>query len=113
MSLLDDAKRLLNEMDPTIQGMCTFCYGVEDRPGATGARTQHKAGCVYLRRDRILAALEAAERVLNATIGPGEEPTDDNDDEYVFCGLAVGDHEGRSVDDCPWQALVVALKEPT
>ena len=59
MTLLADARRLLGEMDPSPQGMCLFCLGVErDGPNTP---TEHKATCVYLRRDHIIAALEAAE----------------------------------------------------
>jgi hypothetical protein len=58
VTVLDDAQRLLDEMEPGLDGLCHFCYGTA--PRAFG-RIEHQPGCVYLRRARIIAALEAAQ----------------------------------------------------
>jgi hypothetical protein len=104
VSALEDAMVLLNEMTPSYQGMCLFCYGVEDQPGPYG-RTQHKSDCVYVRRDRIIAVLEAAERL------PGEEPVTEGSGGYIAYTICGDDAvTGNHAPDCPYQALVTALK---
>jgi hypothetical protein len=69
MSVLDDAQQLLYGMNPGCQGMCLFCYGTES-PLTQNAPIEHKPGCVYLRRGRIVAALEALQEIANG----GETP---------------------------------------
>jgi hypothetical protein len=61
MRVVEDAQELLNGMDPGPGGMCLFCYGTDQ---VRRDHIEHKPGCVYLRRDKILAALEAAEKTV-------------------------------------------------
>lgn len=98
MTLLDDARRLAA---PGINLHCDFCTG-----SPIGG---HFAGCPILAAPRIVAALEAAEQLTAPPIDA--EPTDyargDDVHYWAFCERRMDQgHE----PDCPWQALVAALR---
>lgn len=106
MSLIDDARRI-EEIDPTYEDdgyvglgrhVCVFC--------GTWA-PDHGGDCPWLSLPQIVAALEAAEKIVGVLDEDG--PTDNGRGMVCRCcgvALATGYHDA----DCPWQALVTALK---
>lgn len=107
MSLLDEARRLAEQVDPihVDSGHCFECEGWD----------QHLNDCPWLAMPRIVAALEAAQRLLQS------EPHDT--DRAPFVGWYIegeyiesrcywcGDRRNERHDDpeCPWLALVAAM----
>lgn len=123
MTPIEDARRILDSLEPhglvgkrpgqdrilSVSGGTGYVYWFCDgnAPMADG----HAPECPWVRRGRILAVLEAAERLIDWH-PLADEPTsfDDNPRErstYVFCG---NDTKDGHADDCPWQALVAALR---
>ncbi len=100
MSLVDDARRL-EEAEPV--NPLTRCYWCEEFT----LTEPHAPDCPWLSLPRILAALEAAERVATVTtrqrIMAGAGPTR----RCFYCG-----DKYAHTQDCPWQTLVAALQEP-
>lgn len=97
MSLLDDARRL----EKPHYSDCHYCGTIN--PGA------HAEGCPMLSLPKIVAVLEAAERVMQGS---------ERNRASGWC-WGCGNSRARAyVDglqehkkDCPWQALVAALKD--
>jgi hypothetical protein len=63
MSLVDDAKRLADTNPHEAGWQCPFCGMPNGRHSGFGDR--HHADCPWLAMPRIVAALEAAERVID------------------------------------------------
>src|SRR5215211_5102066 len=115
MSLLSDARRLLEELGddgprlmwelPSDMSECALCE-VEARG--------HKPDCPWLSMPRIVAALEAAERM--AEIDPKVNLWSHSGQDYwcYACDALLSPWDGKGEEphkqDCPQQALVAALK---
>lgn len=114
MSILD-AARAIRDREPWDVGepapACVFCGGFK--------MDRHRPDCPWLSMSKIVAALEAAERLV-ATQGGAEEPemgccggcTSERcgPADLVFCDGTSGWPKNEHKADCPWQALVAALK---
>jgi hypothetical protein len=106
VSLLDDARRLAahelrDHEDIGGYGFCPLC----DMPSG------HAPNCAWLAMPKIVAAMEAAERL------SGDEPIvpvyfsgSDWKYQYAFCDKPIEINDDTHAPDCPWQALVAALK---
>lgn len=109
MSPLEAAKKLAGIETWYGLGGDGYCIACDEYIGTSNG--SHAPDCPTLAMPRIVAALEAAERVTDHA-DPFSEPThyEDNPTErstYVFCARDTRD--GHAVD-CPWQALVAALR---
>lgn len=107
MSLLDDARRLANaDPWPDDQSTCPFCGEWVGK---------HAEECPWLQMPQIVAALEATEAIVAPESGDiGCEAVHNEDGAYLrsdcrYC-QATYDTEEPHAPDCPWQALVAALK---
>ncbi len=99
MSLIDDARRI-SEAEAPLMGdaWCWFCRArlvgfesvVPDQP--------HNQDCPWLSLPRIVAALEAAQSLVDETTIPLD---------CVTCFRPNGGH----TPDCPWQALAEAMRD--
>lgn len=109
MTLLDDARAILDRGRPINDGMCDVCKSFDG----------HNPGCAWLSLPRIVAVIGAAQSVIErspATLcmqgGGGRRRC-----RYCSYRVWVGDDPatvntgGKHDDDCPWQVLAVALKE--
>jgi hypothetical protein len=104
MSLLDDARRLAahdlrDHDDIGGYGFCPLCERTEG----------HRPDCPWLRLPRIVAVVEAAERVVNAV---DDEPVTEvalDGQIYAICDKAAWP-DGEHAADCAWQALKAALR---
>lgn len=96
MTPLDAARRLAEYTTRQRRMICMICK----QPFAEGERG-HAPDCPLLAMPRIVAALEAAQKLVRATeMDPG----------CTVCARSfVEDPHGQG---CEWQALVAALKEP-
>lgn len=102
MSPLEAARLLLTcltAMARFWETVCSVCF-----------RLPHEAACPILAAPRILAALAAAERVIDDPMGAPEHA------DYGTCWVCdQGEPQKRLLADaghadaCPWQALVAAL----
>jgi hypothetical protein len=108
VSNLLDAARRLNQDEPIGQ----FETGGRNYFVFCGRMVQqgHAPDCPWLSLPRIVAALEAAERVAETTTEPVNTIGIDLDQEYAFCGEWAERDDSGHASDCPWQALVAALK---
>ena len=116
MTLLDDARRLAEEgfepRDTVHESGCTFC-------GPSGTYRgdgpwPHLPDCSWLAMPRIVAALEAAERIT------GYIPAAQLSRGCLFCeGECLDLQESDDIPpwrfdhdaDCPWQALAAAMAD--
>ncbi len=104
MSLLDDARRLAQRVDPVVDDYCEACQQASP-PRATGTPFPHASYCPWLSLPKIVAALEAAQEIID--MYPDDEPTTeygiDHEVIYVFC---EGNPETRRHSPgCQWLAL--------
>ena len=110
MSLIEDAKRLeksgFTPWEDSCHLTCELCG--EDGAGEEGP-FPHAPTCPWLALPRIVAALEAAQRV----IGMNVTVTVFEGNDIRVC-LACRYHSrvpNSHFDDCPWQALVEAMRD--
>ncbi len=96
MTLLDDARQILKG-GASGDDECPHCHTYIGMT-VSGPNSPHRDDCPWLSMPKILAALEAAERI--ADLNPVNE-------EHVctFCGDVLYSHEA----DCAHAALVAAL----
>ena len=96
MSLVEDA-RILGGFCPYFkrgdEATCWYC-----RETVIAHELYHDPTCPWLTLPRIIAALEAAERIA----------ADQPNGEGIYCACC-GRFLGSCVPDCAWQALVSAL----
>lgn len=100
MSILDDARRLMAFAD--IPTECAFCGGKDDV-----GNYKHVTDCPWLSLSRIVAVLEAAERVTQ------DDPfilTWDHDGSYYNCWECDAPRGTYHEPDCLWQSLVAAMR---
>lgn len=105
MTLIEDARRLA-QVDPWYENEragTSFCI-------ACGAYESHRDNCPWLALPRIVQALEAGGRLIALPCSVnGQEPFFATEVggplQHWFCG-----GQGQHKPDCPWQALVVALR---
>lgn len=98
MSLLEDA-RAISESAPSSDDQCPHCSAYIG-PVRGGDYGEHSPDCPWLAMPRIVAALEAAEKVAS------DMPLDEGHAECYYCG-GWRDHHAAG---CPWQALAAALR---
>jgi hypothetical protein len=115
MSLIDDARKMAadcpNATDRGGRGECYYCFGGNYAGGyLSGSPTEsefhHAPDCPWLSMPKIVAALEAAERLKIY------RPAALSDDRYQcqFCGATAAAYPMDHESECPWQALVAALR---
>lgn len=118
MSLVDAARKLW-EAGASMDEHCHHCdsYITSFLP-AEHQTGEHSPDCPWLALPQIVAALEAAEKVLTAG-EPGGATTDGaayrwDGGECQFCGgygpVMRGQYESGHQVDCPWMALRAALR---
>lgn len=110
MSLLDNVRQLADRPPIVDIGRCAYC-----RRFILG-NEEHRTDCWTHVLTRIVAALEAAERVTRAqpiADPPGRWGWDgppSQAGECVFCRVLDRGKDTEHATVCPWQALVSALK---
>ena len=109
MSLLDDARRLAEGGPPTYEDM--FCLLCDAQVVAFGVNPVYPAGphridCPWPAMPRIVAALEAAGRIANDS--PLDSKVAQGGAEVEACKFCYGEFAHEA--DCPWQALVAAMR---
>jgi hypothetical protein len=93
VSLIEDARRIMHAGPPTYgEWQCAICQ-IDGRD-----RLTHNPECPWRSLPRIVAALEAAQSLVDETTIPLD---------CVTCFRPNGGH----TPDCPWQALAEAMRD--
>jgi hypothetical protein len=109
-SIVEMAKRLADDGFTPWEDFCHLTCELCWSDFADDGSARHEDDCPWLAMPRIVAALEAAERIVAALDDDG--PTDNGRGLVCrLCGIALS----RDYHDagCPWMALVEALRGAT
>ena len=106
MTPLAAARLIAAEFPPTSEDACALCFGRVGWDHATAESTNHEPACPWLLMPRIVAALEAADRVVAVEPFVSMQGYGGHDEEE--CGVCGGEDEhAPDCDEC--KALRAAL----